>query len=548
MPIAGSVSRPDHETGQYLADVLRQRFMNNTADTTPARRLPGAIPWHPVLFAATVVLAYWLDTVVSPYAAFRSLLVAVIGAGLLTLVLWALTRNGARAGVIASTFIGLLYSKHLAEFAFDVQELAPTWLFITWIVAIVAVTVLAFRMIRKRAASWTAWRVNNVLNWAGVLYLGSTIAMGLLSGKFAYAAGELDQGVSLAEATRGHAAHPGSTVPDIYLILLDGYPRADVLADAFDFDNSDFVASLEERGFSVATESRSDYLWTRQSLTSMLHMDYVEQIPEFLAVLEGRAPQNPDLRELANENPAFDLARESGYQVVATAYEFEELALRQADVYVDPGYLNEFEFKLLVSTFLGDAMAVVAPDFASSQHRDWINYQLRSLGKIARADAGSGPRLVLGHIPAPHQPTVFGPNGEPIVVPISRLFYADSPLERGEPAGEFANKYRAQLGYLNGRFLEMVDAILANSEQPPVIVLWADHGSASRVDWVVTTPDEAEPSTLRERTRTLFASFTPGKSGVFPNDITPASIFRFLSDGYFGTEYGRAPAIAGYGD
>ena len=520
----------------------------NTADTPPTWRRLRGIPWHPGLFAASIVLAYWLDTVVSPYAAFRSLVVAVIGAVVLTLAFWALTRNIARGGIVASAVIGLLYSKHLAEFGFDVQELAPTWLFITWIIAIAAVAVLAIRMLRKRAAQWPAGRVNAVLNWGGALYLGSTIAMGLLSGKFAYAAGELDQGVPLADAASEPITLADPTSPDIYLILLDGYPRADVLAEAFDYDNTDFIAALEGRGFTVATESRSDYLWTRQSLASMLHMDYVERIPGFLDVLEGRAPQNPTLRELANQNPAFTVARDHGYQVVATAYEFEELALRQADVYVDPGYLNEFEFKLLVSTFIGDAMALVAPDFASAQHRDWIDYQLGALGEIADTGSSGDPRLVLGHIPAPHQPTVFGPDGEAVVVPISRYFFADSPLERGEPADEFADKYRDQLGYLNERFLEMVDDILANSAEPPVIVLWADHGSASQVDWVVTTPDEAEPRALRERTSVLFAAFTPGESGVFPNDITPASIFRFLSDSYFGTEYGRVPSYGGYGD
>ena len=505
------------------------------------------LPLHPPLFAATVVIAYWVDTVVSPYAAFRSLFVAVAAAAVLTVVLWAVTRKAARAGILVSALIGLLYSKHFVEFAFDVQELAPVWVFVGWLLAIALAIALAVRFFRRRAAQWPARRVNNALNWAAILYLGSTVAMGAISGKFAHAAGELEQGVPLAQASDDAVTGADEAAPDIYVILLDGYPRADVLEEAFDFNNAPFLAALESRGFAVASESHSNYLWTRQSLTSMLHMSFVEDIPEFRAVLEGRAPQNPDLRDLVNQNPVFDLARENGYQVVATGYEFEELALRQADVYVDPGYLNEFEFKLLVSTFLGDVLAVVTPDLASAQHRDWINYQLESLPRIAAARADA-PRLVLGHIPAPHQPTSFGPNGEPIVVPVSRFFYADSPLERGEPVAEFAEKYRDQLGYLNERFLEMIDGIIANSDQPPVVVLWADHGSASRVDWVVTTPDEADPAALRERTSTLFASLTPGRSGVFPNDISPAGIFRFLADSYLGTELGRAESPSGTSD
>ncbi len=513
----------------------------------PALRLAD-IPWHPMLFAATIVLAYWLDTVVSPHAAFRSLLVAMGGAGILTMLVWGATRRPARAGIIVTALIVLLYSRHLVDIAEDVRDLAPLSLFVLWLAAIAAAIAVGVRVLRRWTTRWTARRVNSVLNWAGLIYLLTTIGMGLLSGKIAYGFSEIEEGSSLDEVVASGAADVDVTQePDIYLILLDGYPRADVLDEAFDIDNSGFVSALEERGFSVAAESHSDYLWTRQSLISMLHMDHVERIPRFMDVIEGRAPQNPDLRELTNENPAFEVARESGYQVIATGYPFEEVALRHADVYLDPRLLNEFEFKLIVSTFLGDLMALTVPDFASAQHRDWINFQLRSLRVIAGTETGSQARLVIGHIPAPHQPTVFGPNGEPIVVPISRSFHADSPVERGESVDEFVAKYRDQLGYLNKRFLEMVDGIMANSDEPPVIILWSDHGSASRVDWNVTSPEEAHPSLLRERTSTLFAALTPGEFNVFPDDITPASIFRFLADGYFGTEDGRLPPRAGDG-
>ena len=71
----------------------------------PARRSRLDLPVHPLLFAATVVIAYWVDTVVSPHAAFRSLLVAVVGAALLTGIVWLLMRNLARAGIFVSIFL-----------------------------------------------------------------------------------------------------------------------------------------------------------------------------------------------------------------------------------------------------------------------------------------------------------------------------------------------------------------------------------------------------------------------------------------------------------
>jgi hypothetical protein len=45
----------------------------------------------------------------------------------------------------------------------------------------------------------------------------------------------------------------------------------------------------------------------------------------------------------------------------------------------------------------------------------------------------------------------------------------------------------------------------------------------------------------------LLAALTPGKTGVFPDNPSPASMFRYLFDAYFGTHFGPAvpPANGG---
>ena len=54
----------------------------------------------------------------------------------------------------------------------------------------------------------------------------------------------------------GHAlgprpeAEPG--LPDIYVVLLDAYPRADTLDNDFGYDNSPFLDGLRAEGFDVA--------------------------------------------------------------------------------------------------------------------------------------------------------------------------------------------------------------------------------------------------------------------------------------------------------
>ena len=74
-------------------------------------------------------------------------------------------------------------------------------------------------------------------------------------------------------------------------------------------------------------------------------------------------------------------------------------------------------------------------------------------------------------------------------------------------------------------------------------MLFADHGSASAVDWNATQPEDADPARLLERTGTLFAALTPGRVAVFPDDISPVDMFRLLFDAYLGptTDEPRRP-------
>ena len=120
-------------------------------------------------------------------------------------------------------------------------------------------------------------------------------------------------------------------------------------------------------------------------------------------------------------------------------------------------------------------------------------------------------------------------------------------MERGEDQDEFIERYRAQLPYLNERILAAIDNVIASSDVPPVIVLFADHGSASAVDWNATDPSEAEPARLLERTGTLVAALTPDRSDVLPDDISPADLLRLVFDAYWETDYGRATPPANGG-
>jgi hypothetical protein len=478
-----------------------------------------------------------VDSAVSPYAAFRSLGVAVLVATLTWALAGLATRSVRIGAIVASGVVGLLWAKQLATSASELVGRLGLGVVVLGVL-IAAVVALVIRIIRRRRTAIDREWGTTILNRAALLLLLATLVIGWVNGHLVAVVDDLDQGVGLGDwPASAEEAEPAR--PDIYAIMLDGYPRADVLEYAFGWDNAELVNGLADRGFRVATESHSDYLWTHTSLPSALNLAYAEQIPAMLEAIEGQAPRQPTLRTTVADNPAFDAARDQGYVAAAVGAGFEELAPRRADVYLDGGQLNEFELTLLASTFAGDLVNLVAPDFASAQQRSRIDGNLDFLPEVARL-RGRGPALVFAHVPAPHQPAVVGADGEAVTVPISTSFYADSPVERGEDPDEFADRYRGQLAYLNDRILETVDALIEGSSVPPVIVLFADHGSASEVDWNQTAVEDADPARVLERTGTLFAALTPGREDVFPEDVSPVDLFRLLFDAYFDTDYGRA--------
>ena len=65
------------------------------------------------------------------------------------------------------------------------------------------------------------------------------------------------------------------TLPNVYYIILDGYPRNDVLKEHMNFDNNEFTNILKQRGFHVAENSYANYSFSSQSISSTMNMDYV---------------------------------------------------------------------------------------------------------------------------------------------------------------------------------------------------------------------------------------------------------------------------------
>ena len=100
--------------------------------------------------------------------------------------------------------------------------------------------------------------------------------------------------------------------------------------------------------------------------------------------------------------------------------------------------------------------------------RELILFDLKQLQEMPSLP---GPKFVFAHLVIPHQPFVFGPDGEPFVIP-----------ERINKGTTYYTKKDYQLGYVNqakfisSRIVEVVKSIIDNSSVPPIIIIQGDHG------------------------------------------------------------------------
>ena len=135
---------------------------------------------------------------------------------------------------------------------------------------------------------------------------------------------------------------------------------------------------------------------------------------------------------------------------------------------------------------------------------------------------------------SPHPPFVFDSTGEPVNPPGAFTYFDGSAfLDLVAPREEYIRGYREQLAYMNSLILESIEGIFEGSEQPPIIILQADHGPGAYLDW-----DSFDRSDLSERIAILNTIYFPDQdfSALYPS-VTPVNMFRIVFNEFFQTDY-----------
>jgi hypothetical protein len=334
-------------------------------------------------------------------------------------------------------------------------------------------------------------------------------------------------------------------LPDIYYIVVDAYARNDVLIDQFGFDNGEFYEFLRSRGFYVADQSSSNYLWTHLSLASSLNMDYIPKIvPNWEQGLKIEADQLIK-KSLIRRN-----LENLGYSTIAFASGWETTELFDADYVLTPnktkleelndeGLFNQFEGMLFHTTMLKilvDFDAVThtpVAEFVAQRLLVPFDHQreiiLAEFDNLAKTPNIPGPKFSFVHIISPHEPYLFGPNGEEVEQsgPFSLAQITTMSID------ERVKLYLDQLTFITSKLEETIDELISASERPIIIILQSDHGPGLTLDW-----ESPQPAALKDKMSILNAFYVPPDCAKELYDtITPVNTFRIISNCVFGTTY-----------
>jgi hypothetical protein len=484
----------------------------------------SAAPIHPVLIALLFPL-YLLAANVDQWADLSTVW-ATIGlclalGSILFAVCARLFGGWQRGGLVASLLLVLFFTfghvrLALAGFGIGNGILAAFWL---------ALAIAGLALIgRNKRHIGQATRALTVITLLLVAFNLASIG--------SYLVGQSGQTIGRASAEVPVGEAPQR--PDIYYLVFDRFANAETLREFYGFDNHEFLAQLEIRGFAVARDSWANYGGTALSLVSSLSLNYLD---EATFSTSDPATYGPIHAALRGHLAVPETLTGIGYEYVHIANWWEP---GTSNVDADQVLLyrreSEFATALLETTALTLVAGLGPPTGDPEVHQLGSANRAHTLYEFEQVETASslpGPTYVFAHFLVPHPPYVFK---------------ADGSAPSGEEAAARAPRdaYLDQLRWTNQRILAAIDTLLdVPPGEEPVIILQADEGpyppryeaNQDGFAWLDATPAE-----VQEKFGILNAVRLPGLGPAemsqrgFHDRISPVNTFRLIFTEYFGAD------------
>ena len=321
-------------------------------------------------------------------------------------------------------------------------------------------------------------------------------------------------------------AEADPAAPDIWLVLLDGHPRADVLERYWGFDGPGLADELEGLGFRVADGAQSNYNMTKLTLPALFNMALLSDLEPWSGYkrpVDAPAPEH--VRALQN-NRSFALLREHGYHLTSIGAGYTQEDVRAVDQFVDAGTADVVELHLLGATALGEALQVLDPQWGEHQAGQRAEANLATLTRLA-AEGGDQPRFVFAHIPSPHMPLAFATVDRP-TVPLADVFSYPRDLFGDDL---FRQAYREQVEGLDERVLDAMTTIVNDVGDESVIIVMSDHGSRTNGGLGTLSAEDVD-----EQFSILLAARVPGGDALFGPNAMATDVLSTVANRYLGTD------------
>ncbi len=452
---------------------------------------------HPFLFALFAVLFLFAHNIYEVYATELLLPIAVVtvGTSILFFSLRLVTKSYIKTGIITSCFLILFFSYgHIRDLIYSLERFDPhnpgdqtaINLFLTSLFVLLFIAG-AFLVMKSRSNLLVLTKFLNIT--AVTLIAISLINISIYEIKTI----DLGQSTINEESSLSNSEN----LPDIYYIIFDEYARASTLKEIYNYDNSEFIDYLTDKGFYVASKSRTNYPETKHAVASCLNMEYI---------VEGKS--SPGLIEMCQNNKVSQFLKSKGYRYIFVGHPYFQKGMsKYADIYgTTPTIrMSNFTSFLIRSTVIAPLVAYfITPDEGA--------ITLSSFDTLASIPNIEKPTFVYAHIMCPHTPFLFDRSGNPV-----------KPPGREYTLEELREGYLEQLIFLNKKIKALVDEILSKSDVAPIIILQGDHGT--RWDEERKFDILNAYSLPRNGNRLLYAS------------ITPVNSFRIIFNLYFDTDY-----------
>lgn len=184
-------------------------------------------------------------------------------------------------------------------------------------------------------------------------------------------------------------------------------------------------------------------------------------------------------------------------------------------------YIDAFSLLLINGTMLRPFSYYFKMEYTDVDNlsRNSIEFTFKKLLDMPKIN---GPKFVFAHILCPHTPFIFDQNGEEV----------DSYNRYNWKEKKY---YLNQYIYVSKQMEKIVDVLLEQSKEPPIIIVQSDHGPRPNFG---QNPNQRFQIPAEEMYKIFNAYYLPGDAKEALNDrISPVNTFRIIFNRYFGEKF-----------